>query len=122
MNKQTYYSKHKKEWRIKYLEHAEERRIYQREYERNKKKKNPSKYLYRVSQSVKKWRAKHPIKEKAHKKVFVELRAGRITKLPCMICQNPKSESHHKNYFRPLEIIWLCKIHHRMADRGEISI
>lgn len=30
----------------------------------------------------------------------------------CEKCSDIKSEAHHPDYFKPLEVIWLCRIHH----------
>jgi len=69
------------------------------------------------SLDTKNWRKNHPEKVKAHRVVFVNLRNGNLFKYPCKICGNPKSEAHHQNYFKPLEIEWLCKKHHVEADK-----
>jgi hypothetical protein len=38
----------------------------------------------------------------------------RITeKQPCSICGAPKAEKHHKNYDAPLDVVWLCRKHHK---------
>lgn len=73
-------------------------------------------YSNRVTSSVRKWRTKYPERNIAHGKVFIELRAGRIIKQPCF-CGKIKSEAHHEDYSKPLEIIWLCKKHHIEADK-----
>jgi len=65
---------------------------------------------------VKKWRNQNPERAKAHRIVFAEKRAGRIKQKPCKICKSPKSESHHEDYSKPLDIVWLCKKHHMEAD------
>ena len=41
------------------------------------------------------------------------LRSGRIKKMPCIKCGSIKSEMHHPDYFKPLEVIWLCRTCHR---------
>lgn len=38
---------------------------------------------------------------------------GRIERLPCEVCGNPKSQGHHSDYSKPLEVIWLCALHHK---------
>jgi hypothetical protein len=37
---------------------------------------------------------------------------GELNRMPCVKCGNPKSEAHHEDYSKPLEVIWLCKKHH----------
>lgn len=37
---------------------------------------------------------------------------GLITVEPCNICNAVKVEAHHPNYSKPLDVIWLCKLHH----------
>lgn len=41
------------------------------------------------------------------------LRAGGLVRQPCVICGEPKSHGHHEDYARPLDVVWLCAIHHR---------
>ena len=42
------------------------------------------------------------------------LRDGRLTPLPCFIC-GEKSEAHHPDYSRPLDVVWLCPPHHKQT-------
>jgi len=37
---------------------------------------------------------------------------NKIKRLPCVVCGNPKSQGHHEDYDKPLEITWLCIRHH----------
>lgn len=59
----------------------------------------------------------HREKYLAHCKVSYAIRHGKLKKLPCQVCGDPKSESHHEDYSKPLEVIWLCRTHHIAADR-----
>lgn len=52
----------------------------------------------------------------ARKQVYLNLRAGRLKKEPCWACGNPLVQAHHEDYKKPLEIIWLCKVHHVVGD------
>lgn len=63
-------------------------------------------------------RSKHseltPIqKKKANCRSYlnVYIKRGKITKLPCQIC-GASAEAHHEDYDKPLEVIWLCRLHH----------
>ena len=40
------------------------------------------------------------------------VRDGRVTKTPCMVCGDLKVEGHHADYSAPLDVVWLCKLHH----------
>lgn len=58
-------------------------------------------------------RKNNPQKYKARQEVLVAKRCGFITSMPCYICGNIKTEAHHINYNKPLNIIWLCTSHHK---------
>jgi hypothetical protein len=41
------------------------------------------------------------------------IRYGRLIRQPCEVCGEIKVDAHHDDYNKPLDIRWLCKIHHR---------
>jgi len=102
-----------------------------REYDRNRYYNNPERRDYSRKQSRrwidankdkafeqrKIWRQQNPEKQKAHNSVAYALRARKLTKEPCVVCGNLKSEAHHEDYSKPLEVIWLCRIHHMERHR-----
>lgn len=45
------------------------------------------------------------------------VKRGEVLKTPCINCGNLKSEGHHEDYSKPLEVIWLCRAHHRQQHR-----
>ena len=51
-------------------------------------------------------------KKKASTMVNNAVRDKRLKKESCIVCGNKKSEGHHKDYTKPLEVIWLCRKHH----------
>jgi hypothetical protein len=89
-----------------------------REYDRERGKTPKRRALQLMEQQ--KSRAVHPEKHRAHMIVYRALKAGKILKLPCKICEDFCSQAHHENYNKPLEIIWLCQKHHdeRHAQLG----
>lgn len=55
---------------------------------------------------------KYPEKYAARKKLMHAVERGKIIKQPCTICGNQKSEAHHPDYSKPLDVVWLCRKHH----------
>ncbi len=64
------------------------------------------------SAHVKRFKAENPEKHRAHRMVAYALKKGRLLKTPCMICGETKSESHHEDYSKPLDVLWFCRKHH----------
>lgn len=42
----------------------------------------------------------------------VYLRRGKLVKQPCSVCGSPDSQMHHHDYSKPLDVVWLCRLHH----------
>jgi len=76
-----------------------------RDYDR--KRGNRQGYAY-----IKEFRAKYPKKYKAHTMVNNAVRDGRMKKMPCEICDNEQTHGHHDDYDFPLNVRWLCVVHH----------
>lgn len=60
---------------------------------------------------VRKWAEKNWNKISAHKKVYYALKVGKLKRKKCHC--GKKAHAHHENYSKPLEVIWLCPIHHK---------
>lgn len=94
------------------------------EWYRNYRAKNKEKFRQYNKEYNKLWRRKYGYhseyrwKEKNKEKVNVErllqyaVKKGLVKKSPCIVCQNPKAVAHHPDYAKPLEVTWLCHIHH----------
>ena len=84
-----------------------------REYDR--KRGNRQSDLY-----VKEYRARFPIKYRAHNIVNNSIRDGKLFKMPCEICGG-NAVAHHDDYAKPLNVRWLCQAHHKQwhAKNGE---
>jgi hypothetical protein len=61
----------------------------------------------------------HPNRRVARTAVDTAIAAGKLTRLPCMVCGNPKSEAHHDDYAKPLDVQWLCTKHHKDFHRSQ---
>lgn len=101
----------KRDAAIRYADPESAERI--RDYER-KRFKLPSR-KEQLKQYARNRRQKHPEKEIARNAVSNALRDKRLERLPCEVCGDPKSQAHHDDYSNPLEVRWLCFVHHRQA-------
>lgn len=59
------------------------------------------------------WDRNNPEKRRAHKLVEKAIERGEIIKQPCSVCGEMKAHAHHDDYSRPMDIMWLCPLHHR---------
>lgn len=82
-------------------------REYYAEYEK-KRFQNPDRKA-KALEYQKKRRAKNPGKYKAQTAVSNAVRDGRLLKEACENCGNIKSQAHHDDYRKPLEVRWLCR-------------
>lgn len=53
-------------------------------------------------------------KERHHARCLLgkAIAAGVVVKKPCVVCGSKKSEGHHDDYSKPLNVHWLCRPHH----------
>ena len=50
---------------------------------------------------------------RGHRMVAYHLRKGNMTRQPCSVCGRADSHAHHDDYSRPLDVMWLCPVHHK---------
>lgn len=50
-------------------------------------------------------------------KVRYAILKGRLTRGPCESCGSEKSEAHHPDYNKPLDVTWLCRACHAKEHR-----
>ena|ERR1041385_3458514 len=94
----AYYQKKFKEWAI-------ENREYRNAQRREKLKSYMAAYM-------RKYRQKDKLKATARDKVRKAIQQGKLLKETCFVCKNTITEAHHKDYNKPLEVVWYCKKHH----------
>lgn len=80
-----------------------------------RRSKQPERRLKRMEYQRKR-RLKYPEKNKARNLISNGLRSGKISKLPCEVCGELKSQAHHLDYSKPYDVIWLCRKHHMEAE------
>ena len=81
-----------------------------REYDR-KRAKNPERTKLSV-ELHKIWRNEDKRRIKCHNTVSRAVKNGTLVKQPCIKCGNDKSQAHHHDYDKPLDVTWLCQICH----------
>tara|TARA_R110000803_G_scaffold163585_1_gene227256 strand:- start:41 stop:463 length:423 start_codon:yes stop_codon:yes gene_type:complete len=79
---------------------------YYREYDRDRGSRQTSDY-------IKEYRAKYPNKYKAHGMVARAIRSGKLFRELCEVCSELDVHAHHDDYSKPLNIRWLCPVHHK---------
>jgi len=61
------------------------------------------------------WRQRNPLARWAHVALASALKRGLVARLPCEVCGDPKTDGHHPDYSRPMDVVWLCRRHHKAA-------
>jgi len=92
--------------------HREENIEKIREYDRKR-----SKLPHRIElkkEIVNRWRKLHNDRSNAQQKLRRAIKNGKVKKQPCWVC-GENAEAHHPDYSSPLDVVWLCVIHHRQT-------
>lgn len=100
--------KKRREWVRKSIsrpEYKEAQKIYMKVWMENNKDK------------LKAVRDRHKEKNKARDKLRYYLGTGKVVKSPCELCGNNRSQGHHHDYSKPLDVRWLCAKHHMEIHR-----
>jgi hypothetical protein len=63
------------------------------------------------------WRAEDKRRQTAHTAVAKAIRNGVLTRMPCERCGAVKSEGHHEDYDKPLDVMWLCQPCHKQRHK-----
>lgn len=71
-------------------------------------------YRYKKVQMI-----RFPEKIEARKQVMLAIKKGLLKRQPCEVCGDPKSEAHHPDHSKPLEVVFLCREHHREIEKLE---
>lgn len=117
-NNINYYSTYNKIYREENKEYFKDyfiendRRDYLKNYYKNNKE---NLLLYK-----KEYILKFPEKYKAKQKINNKIKNGDIKRQCCIFCNNI-GEAHHFDYNRPLDIIWLCHMHHSRLHKNCLS-
>ena len=70
-----------------------------------------------AARAKRKYIEKNPKKRSVHIKTGNAIRDGKLLKQPCEVCASENVQAHHCDYDKPLEVMWLCPIHHEEWHR-----
>lgn len=59
------------------------------------------------------WARNHKDQVSAMQCINHYIKLGLVTKKPCEVCGLNNVHAHHDDYTRPLNIRWLCPVHHK---------
>lgn len=93
---------------------TDEYRARHRQWCKDFRDRNPA----RANEINREYRQRNREKLRGHNAVQVALRSGKIRRLACEACGNEKSEAHHDDYSKPLEVRWLCSVCHNKVHHG----
>lgn len=65
---------------------------------------------------------KNPKGLSAKQRVRDAILAGKMVRGNCEVCAEPNAEGHHEDYDKPLEVRWLCRLHHRQLHTERLLI
>lgn len=58
-----------------------------------------------------------PRRRIARNAIASAVRYGTMTRLPCEVCGEPRTQGHHEDYDKPLDVVWFCTRHHAARHR-----
>jgi hypothetical protein len=70
----------------------------------------------KIKSANKRWTEINVAKRNATTKLNNAVRRGKIERLPCIVC-GEEAEAHHPAYSMPLEVVWLCDLHHKQVHK-----
>jgi len=82
-----------------------------RAYDRERGK-NPER-IKLATEITKAWRAEDKRRQVAHSAVARAIRKGDLIRMSCVRCGAEKTEAHHEDYDKPLDVVWLCTPCHK---------
>lgn len=104
------------------------------EYYKKYREKNIAKFRKYNKEYNRLWRKRNNFKDGDEKKrrspekrhawslLNLAVKKGLIKRGKCEICKMPNSLAHHDDYFKPLDVRWLCELHHTRHHENLLRI
>lgn len=99
------------------LKNKDRFRLYSKKWSAEKYKEYYEKNKRKILENHEKNRKLNLSKNRARNNLQYHVKKGNIERKPCIRCGEIKSEAHHKDYSKQLEVIWLCRKHHMELHR-----
>jgi len=96
-------------------------RKYRLEHPEHTKAQN-KKWRPEQGELIKKYWREHPDRYRCMIIFHCALIKGIIERQPCVVCGDPKSHGHHPDHSKPLEVIWLCPLHHKWVEFNLMAV
>lgn len=64
---------------------------------------------------------RYPEKQRARRIVEQAVKWGHLLRKPCEVCSESKTQAHHDDYSKALEVRWLCPVHHTAVHRPQAA-
>lgn len=71
-----------------------------------------------IAKAGKTQRDKFPEKVHARQQVRLAIARGDLIRKPCEVCGAERSQAHHDDYQKPLDVKWFCQPHHVVYHRS----
>ncbi len=93
----------------------EKRQVWEREY-----RERPG--VRERANAAAKRRAKDPAQQAkmaSRRLARSAIEMGKLVRQPCEVCGVKPAHAHHDDYLKPLDVRWLCPLHHRRQHPGK---
>src|SRR5690606_6491213 len=74
----------------------------------------------RNNDTVKRSHERYPERYRARHLAYRARRSGKLVPEPCEVCGRTDVHAHHTDYSKPLDVVWLCPVHHGEAHRSSL--
>lgn len=118
---QNEYTKRRYRRKKEEIRHKARENLKNREFDRLRHK-NPGAVASAAKRSAL-WYNNRPDARRAKDAVSYALKTGRLVKGCCEVCDTTERiHAHHEDYSKPLDVHWLCALHHRRLHAGLIRL
>jgi len=57
------------------------------------------------------------VKRSAQNIMALAIQRGKLNRKSCEVCGDANTDGHHRDYLKPLEVVWLCRKHHKAEHK-----